>query len=233
MTRFSAEELALPYVDISSYLMAKGNQNKMNYVSLVKKAVQDTKNQVIVYKNELITPLFFASSAGATRNSTDLWDYAPPYLKSVCSEHDIEAPNYLKISQFTCSDLIDLLNTAFKNHTLVASDYDYQVYDHLPITEESFLDDVHITKRDASGYVLTIQLGKVNVSGESFANALSLNSSCFSIESFDSNIRIITNGSGHGLGFSQYGANVLAKSDYDYMELLKYYYSDVQIKELK
>jgi stage II sporulation protein D len=41
----------------------------------------------------------------------------------------------------------------------------------------------------------------------------------------------VTKGIGHGLGFSQYGANELAKSGYSYKELLSYYYEGVEIKQ--
>ncbi|MGB9802709.1 MAG: stage II sporulation protein SpoIID, partial [Desulfofundulus sp.] len=37
------------------------------------------------------------------------------------------------------------------------------------------------------------------------------------------------NGWGHGLGMSQYGALGMASRGYNYQEILKYYYSGVQI----
>ncbi|AJY76085.1 SpoIID/LytB domain-containing protein [Paenibacillus beijingensis] len=41
--------------------------------------------------------------------------------------------------------------------------------------------------------------------------------------------RFTGNGSGHGLGLSQYGAKALADRGYDYQKILKYYYTDVTI----
>jgi stage II sporulation protein D len=39
-------------------------------------------------------------------------------------------------------------------------------------------------------------------------------------------------GWGHGLGMSQYGALGMAKEGYNYQDILKYYYTDVQIERL-
>ena len=40
----------------------------------------------------------------------------------------------------------------------------------------------------------------------------------------------MTKGIGHGLGFSQYGAEQMAKRGSSYRELLQYYYRDVKIE---
>ena len=36
-----------------------------------------------------------------------------------------------------------------------------------------------------------------------------------------------------GLGLSQYGANEMAKAGKEYKEILKYYYQDIQIEQIK
>ena len=45
-------------------------------------------------------------------------------------------------------------------------------------------------------------------------------------------IDITTEGYGHGVGMSQYGANALAKQNKNYMDILKYYYTGVELKKL-
>lgn len=44
-------------------------------------------------------------------------------------------------------------------------------------------------------------------------------------------IRFETRGKGHGLGLCQYGANEIAKEGKNYEEILKYYYTGIDIKE--
>jgi len=41
------------------------------------------------------------------------------------------------------------------------------------------------------------------------------------------------NGSGHGVGLSQWGAYGLAEKGYNYEEILKYYYSGIEIKNIE
>lgn len=229
---YTAKDLGLPYIDSSTYLESMGTKEYETYLSKVKQAVADTEDEIITYKKNLITPLYFSTSAGKTRDSGQLWTIPIPYLISVDSNQDVESANYMKISIFTVASVIQSLQTAYQNKSLVAADYDYQVYDTLPIDASNFFDSVTIVKRDSVGYVLTVSLGGVLVSGESFANALSLNSSYFYIDNYEDSVRFICNGSGHGLGFSQYGANVLAKTqEYTYIDLLKYYYTNVKIQK--
>ena len=58
---------------------------------------------------------------------------------------------------------------------------------------------------------------------------MSLRSTDFDIKYDRENVTITTRGYGHGVGMSQYGANAMAKKGYKYDEILKYYYTDVEI----
>lgn len=232
-TGYTTTELGLPYVEPSSYLAYMGTMEYETYLTNVENAVKETEGQIITYDNGLITPLFFSTSAGKTRDSGDLWSLRIPYLISVDSNQDVESSSYLNVSILTLESVIEELQTAYQQQLLDASDYDYQVYTSLPIDADSFFDTVEIIKRDSVGYVLTVSLGGILVSGESFASALGLNSSYFYIEDYEDSVRIICNGSGHGIGFSQYGANVLAKrAEYNYIGLITYYYTDVKVQKV-
>ncbi len=49
---------------------------------------------------------------------------------------------------------------------------------------------------------------------------------------FNNNIIVSGRGYGHGVGMSQYGAIEMAKQGYNYIDILKYYYSDVDITKI-
>jgi len=224
-------DLGLPYTNPASYLELKGTREYEGYLNNVKNAVRDTKGQIITYNDALITPLFFSTSTGRTRNSLDLWNVQIPYLLSVDSSQDVESPNYMKVSIYTIETVIQTLENAYEKHLLNASDYDYQVYPSLPIDHATFFDQVQIVKRDSVGYVLTVSIGGILVNGDSFANALGLPSCCFYIENFEDSVRLICNGEGHGIGFSQYGANYFVENEkYTYNQLLSYYYTGIKIQ---
>ena len=49
----------------------------------------------------------------------------------------------------------------------------------------------------------------------------------------DKDVEINCKGYGHGVGMSQWGANVMAKQGKTYDEILKHYYSGVEIWEIR
>ena len=61
---------------------------------------------------------------------------------------------------------------------------------------------------------------------------LGLRSTYFTIEKVNKNVKITTKGFGHGVGMSQYGAMAMANMGYKYDEILKHYYTNVEIKKL-
>lgn len=230
---YTINELGLSYMSPDSYYKSIDVNNYETALLNIRNAIKQTAGEILTYDKQIITPLFFSTSAGKTRNSYEVWSEPIPYLTSVDSNQDMESPEFLKVSIFTIDSTIQLLQTAFQNHLLEYPEYDNQVYDHLPVNSTNFFDSLNIIKRDSAGYVLTIGISDILVTGDSFAKALGLSSPHFYYEEYEDSIRFISNGSGHGFGFSQYGANVLAqKSSYNYKELLDYYYTDVDIIKL-
>lgn len=229
---YSTKEIGLSYIDPASLKTYMEKSQYVSYIKSIKEAVKATKNEVITYKNKLITPLFFSTSAGTTRDPRAIWEIPFPYLKSVKSKKDLASPDYLNITVDTIPNVISKLNQAFQSRLLDLKETTTQQREGLSLTEENFFDSVKVIKRDPYGYVLTVCLGDIYISGESFANTLQLNSTNFYIEDYEDNVRFICNGKGHGIGFSQFGANELAKNKSTYTALLKYYYTDIAIKPL-
>ena len=91
---------------------------------------------------------------------------------------------------------------------------------------------VSVESYDSAGYALTVKVGEETVSGESFRDTYGLASSCFELQSFENNTRVITKGVGHGLGLSQYTANEMAKEGKTYQEILQYFFEGTEIQEV-
>lgn len=83
---------------------------------------------------------------------------------------------------------------------------------------------------DSQGYVLQLQKNGRPVDGEEFRIRMLLPSSNFSIEERGNSYFVTCRGSGHGIGFSQYGGNELAKSGYKYTDLLKHYFPKLHLE---
>ena len=69
--------------------------------------------------------------------------------------------------------------------------------------------------------------------GETFSRGLGLASSNFTITRSKNNICFLCKGKGHGLGFSQYGGDQLAKNKKTAEEILTTYFADMQIVNVK
>ncbi len=85
---------------------------------------------------------------------------------------------------------------------------------------------------DSAGYALSVTVGEEKINGESFRDTYGLASSCFELQMFENNTRVITKGVGHGLGLSQYTANEMAKEGKSYKEILQFFFEGTEIKEV-
>ena len=87
-------------------------------------------------------------------------------------------------------------------------------------------------KRNNTNHVDYIMINNNKYSGIDFRKKLNLRSTDFNIEINNNNVVIETNGYGHGVGMSQYGANAMAKKGYNYKEILEYYYQNIDILKI-
>lgn len=179
------------------------------YLNKIKKIVIDTKGLYLTYNDEIIEPLFFSTSSGKTENSEEVFQTALPYLRSVDSSWDNISPVFNDLANMSLADFYTKLNLPY-NETL----------------------NIKIISYNVSGSIKTININNKNFSGKEVRNKLALRSSNFQIEKDNSNVKIKTKGYGHGVGMSQYGAEAMAKNKKNYEEILKYYYSGVEIKKI-
>lgn len=108
---------------------------------------------------------------------------------------------------------------------------------------KNFLNSVYINKkilpkelkvkeRDGSGYVTELLADGKILEGESFRKGMGLTSANFTIQNIGNQVRFLCKGRGHGMGFSQYGGNELAKDSGIAEEILAYYFPGMEIKEI-
>lgn len=175
-------------------------ENYAVYAAKIHRAVQETAGEIMVYDGEPILAAFHAQSAGRTEAAENVWAEALPYLRSVDSSSDADAPQYETEVVFSEKELKKRLGTA----------------------------DLQILSRTAAGYVSEVQAGEKVLTGREVREALGLRSSSFTIKRTAEGILFTTHGYGHGAGMSQYGAAALAKEGKNYHEILRHYYTDVK-----
>lgn len=89
-----------------------------------------------------------------------------------------------------------------------------------------------ISRRDSVGYVTELLADGKRLEGEAFRLGMGLSSANFSIQRIGDEIRFLCKGKGHGLGFSQYGGNALAKEGYSCEEILATYFPGMELMEI-
>jgi len=91
--------------------------------------------------------------------------------------------------------------------------------------------DVNLEIKDytGSGRVNTILINGVNIDGAKFRSLTGIKSTNFRMERSGDNFTFYTVGYGHGVGMSQEGANQMAIEGKNYEEIIKHYYTGVEI----
>ncbi len=181
-----------------------------DYEKKVRQAVESTKGEVINYNGELITAMFHSMSNGMTESSKNYSGTDLPYLQSVASTDFQYADNYEVEKSFTMNEWNQLLNT---NLTL------------------NQLKNVRI-KRNNTGRVETVIVGKNEWSGRDMRTLLDLRSTDFRIEVKGEKIVVTTEGYGHGVGMSQYGADAMAENGATAHEIIQHYYKNTNIEKI-
>ena len=92
------------------------------------------------------------------------------------------------------------------------------------ISVQQMPSELNIEEREESGYIVSLRADGNLLEGESFAQGMGLSSSNFTIQKIGDEIRFLCRGKGHGLGFSQFGGNELAKQGKSWEEILKTYF---------
>ena len=90
-----------------------------------------------------------------------------------------------------------------------------------------------LKKRDSAGYVTALTADGNWVEGETFRLGMHLASANFSVQKVGKMVRFLCKGKGHGLGFSQYGGNEMAKKGSGWEEILEAYFPEMEIEAVE
>ncbi len=175
------------------------------YAKKITSLIDEVIDKVITYDGEIISPAFFALCSGKTENSEDIWGGKLPYLVSVESEGDTLAAELISTESVE--------KEAFQKFTGMTF-------------EEAPVISLDTTK---SGAVKKLTVGEKSFTGNEVQSAFNLKSNNFTVK-YDSEKFVFTvTGNGHGVGMSQYGADFMARQGTTYEEILKHYYTGVEI----
>ncbi len=185
------------------------NDFKSNY-NKIKKVVESTKGEVVLYDNKIIDALFFSTSNGYTENSGNVFSSDYPYLISVESKWDEkESPVFSSVNEISKKEFLYNLG--------------------LNINDDITIKDINKTN---TGRIISMNINGKVIQSKTIRNAFNLRSTSFDINVKDDNVVFNVKGFGHGVGLSQYGSNGMAKQGFKYKEILEYYYKDSKVKKI-
>ena len=170
-------------------------------------AVMETAGQVLYYEDRLIMATYFSSAGNATEDAKAVWGNSVPYLVAVSSPEGDNRYNGEKIS-FTAKEFQEKLGATLKGKP------------------ESWFGAVTYT---VGGGVDQIRIGGKLYKGTLLREKLGLRSTDFSVTTTDTVVTFTTNGYGHRVGLSQYGADAMAVNGSDYEQILLHYYTGTRL----
>lgn len=206
--------------------------NNVGLKDSTNKAADETKYQVLSCNNELITCYFFSTSAGRT-NTMEVWESDnPSFIHSVESKDTSSGlSNWKAELDYTKTDSNDMgrileIKVLSKNKGGYITSMEIQ-YENGAV---EYKNEYKIRKILAE-HMVTMS----DQTGRDISEWSLLPSASFSLDDISDETKVLVTGkgNGHGIGMSQYGAYEFAKSGVGYEEILKYYYKDVDLMDIR
>ena len=189
-------------------------EEKENNWEKIVSAVNSTAGQIITYNNKAINAFFHSNSGGITETVANVWNGSDlPYLKSVETSGE---EGYSQYSSEVIISKTDLLEKLKKEYSDIKINFDEK-------------ECIKILDYTESGRVRTVKFGNTEIAGTKVRSIIGLKSTNFSIKIDGNSISFSVKGYGHGVGMSQTGADSMAKQGKNYEEILKHFYTGVDI----
>ena len=178
------------------------------------KAVNETSGKIITYEGKPIDAFFHSNSGGITEVVSNVWgDRDLPYLQSVETNGESEYNQYSSEVIVSKEQLIEKLKETHKDINIDFSQNEC----------------IKIMELTESGRVKTIKFGNIEIAGTEARNIFGLKSTNFKANIEGDNIKFSVIGYGHGVGMSQTGADSMAKNGKACEDIIKHFYTGVEI----
>ncbi len=218
----------------------------------VQKAIKDTSNLIITYRNQPINSFYHGSNGGISATASESWEIKDyPYFNtsidgSETFKKNIKLP-ITKNSQL--KQFLELSNDQFYGNehslfrwrkTISNLKVESMLKKNKLIDSNDDLLDFNIIQRGKSGRVIKLGIKTKNSTKQivlvkdNIRKILSfLPSNLFNIDKLNDNFWIFKGGGfGHGVGLSQSGAIEMAKQGFSYEKILNHYYQKTKIRKI-
>jgi len=204
----------------------------------IENAVKETEGEILTYKGNIVQVFFHANCGGKTAKAEDVWGGYYPHISSVDDPYCSSSPYYSWEKSFSKDKLSRILKEASYQAKFS------KIFSILPIQ------GISIESRDDTGRVTILKLigknGKiVSLTGHEFRMMVNqgrkvffdspdiIPSTKFNVKK-DGDYFIFTGeGYGHGVGMCQWGARKMAEEGFNYREILKYYFPEMELSKIE
>lgn len=192
-------------------------EERENNWKKIEDAVYSTSGKIVTYEGKAIDAFFHSNSGGKTEEVANVWGGTNmPYLQSVETSGEDAYSQYSSEANFTKTEFVNKIK---EKHSDFNIDYNNP-------------DCIKIVEYTQGNRVKTVKIGNLELSGVEVRTLLGLRSANFSVEINNDNIKFSVKGYGHGVGMSQTGADSMAKQGSNFEDIIKHYYSGVEISNL-
>lgn len=191
-------------------------QRQANWDKIVE-AVDSSKGKIITYEGKPINAFFHSNSGGKTETTMNVWGGTGyPYLQVVETSGE---DAYSQYESEVTLDKDSFINKIKEKHSDFVIDFNDQ-------------NCIKILEYTEGNRVKTIKIGNLNLSGVEVRTLIGLKSANFKVTIENNNIKFSVLGYGHGVGMSQTGADSMAKQGKNYEEIIKHFYTGVEIVDV-
>ena len=187
------------------------------YWNKIVDAVDSTKGEIVTYGGKPINAFFHSNSGGKTESTLNVWGGTNyPYLQTVATAGEDAYSQYASEVTITKNEFITKIKEVHPDFFINFDETDC----------------IKILEYTEGGRVKRVKIGNLEFSGVEIRTIFKLKSANFTINISEDNIKFEVIGYGHGVGMSQTGADSMAKHGSNYQDIIKHFYTGVEIEKL-
>jgi len=203
--------------DLRACSLAQNYKGISEETSSTDRVVKETKELVLSYQGALLPAYYSSTCGGYTEWADQVWEKAPPCIIGVKCPHCRCSPHYSWRKEISLSKLSKLL-----------TDKGYPMNRIITLKILSYSPSRRVNK-----VVVVHAKGRTTFKGNQFRLLLGnqyLKSTLFRVKiTRRGRVKFSGRGFGHGVGLCQWGAKNMAERDYDFKQILKFYYPQAEL----
>jgi stage II sporulation protein D len=208
--------------ELNDHVLNQVYKGEMVFKPIYRKAAEATSGEVLMWSNKLIMAVYHSTCGGQTTSNDSAWIGKPlAYLIGV-NDNGACAASPHRDWEFEASkrEVHDLLRPEGFGQIFAIDVHQKDPYDR--VTSMNILGRNRVHEMSVNNFRLAINR---------HFGPLTLKSSYFTMEILEDRYIFRGHGLGHGVGLCQWGALGLAESGWNYQNILRFYYSGVEIAD--